>query len=89
MPNVHRELIRKLEKICKRKMLLCKIKGHPDSEIILSYDPKRVLPFVYLKCNNCGTIYARNATKEEERKYFSDLRIKLIMEIRKDNYKEE
>lgn len=82
-----RAIIRKLERICKDKLRECNKKHHPNSEVIRRYNPRDTISVVYFRCNDCGTVYAKEATEKDKKLSWYELQAKAIMELRDDNYK--
>ena len=64
MLQIHRAVMRKLERLCKDKLRECDSKHHPNSEVVKRYNPRDTISVVYFRCNDCGTVYAKNATEQ-------------------------
>lgn len=69
MDILHKAIIKKLERLCKEKLRACQSSKHQNSELIFIRPMINTSPVAYMKCKDCGSTYARNAT-EEEIKYF-------------------
>jgi len=87
MKVLYKAIIKKLERLCKEKIWRCQSKGHLNSEVIRGYNPDDKISAVYFRCNECGTVFARNATEEDKLQYWSNQRPRIVMDLQEHNYK--